>query len=229
MPNMIGSSKAGQPRLVLASRSPRRMELLQLLAPAHRIDVVPPRDSSEAGFEGLGTLPAIERRIAEIARAKALDVAAQFDVNSGSSAAAERSIVIAADTAIVAYDRAGGTHVLGKPPEDDIWENTVRGWFREFYAGRTHLAVTGLCVQEGSRTIERIVRTEVTFTSTVERNLEWYLSTSEPRGKAGGYAIQGAGSIFVTNISGSLSNVIGLPLEALCEIFATLNIELARS
>ena len=61
--------------------------------------------------------------------------------------------------------------------------------------------------------------------SDVERHLEWYIGTEEPRGKAGGYAIQGAASIFVSKVAGSLSNVVGLPLECLLEILEELKID----
>jgi septum formation protein len=179
---------------ILASRSPRRRELLGLVAPAEKIVVAPPRDAAEAGFDGLHELSAIENRLAEIARAKVANVAGQLSaflsLNTG------KPIVIAADTAIVATGVDGDLHVLGQPPDAGSWSQTVCHWFREHYAGRTHLALTALCVQEpGGPSAERIVKTEVTFIPDVEQHLEWYISTGEPRGKAGGYAIQGAGSI----------------------------------
>ena len=64
----------------------------------------------------------------------------------------------------------------------------------------------------------RTCRTEVTFRDDAEALLDWYIATEESRGKAGGYAIQGAGSVFVTHVAGSLSNVIGLPLELTVEM-----------
>jgi len=83
-----------------------------------------------------------------------------------------------------------------------------------------------LCVRgPDGPTAERIVATEVTFIADVDKHLDWYIGTGEPRGKAGGYAIQGAGSIFITRVVGSLSNVIGLPLEALLEIFEEFQIQ----
>jgi septum formation protein len=220
---MTDSCEPPSPRAILASRSPRRKELLQLLVPAECIEVVPPRDSNEAGFSGLHELPQIEARLAEVARAKAYDVTDQIRATSGATPA-DCPLVIAADTVIVVSDSAGRSHVLGQPPDDDTWPEIVRSWFRDYYAGQTHLALTGLCVQTETQKIEQIVRTEVTFTSDVDRHLDWYLSTGEPRGKAGGYALQGAGSIFVTNIAGSLSNVVGLPLEVLWEILKSLGI-----
>jgi septum formation protein len=208
---------------ILASRSPRRRELLGLVVPAEKIVVVPPRDAAEADFEGLHDLPAIECRLAEIARAKATDVARQLstkDVQTGTM----RVVVISADTAIVATGADGRLHVIGQPPDDDSWSQTVRRWFRDYYAGRTHLALTALCVLETrGPSAERIVKTEVTFIPDVEPHLSWYIGTGEPRGKAGGYAIQGAGSIFISEVTGSLTNVVGLPLEALLEIFEELS------
>jgi len=208
---------------VLASRSPRRRELLGLLVPADRIAVLPPRDATEPGFDGLHELATIERRLAEIARRKAASVADQTAAKNAPDAG--RKVIIAADTTIVAAAADGTLHVLGQPPETDSWKEVVRRWFREYYAGRTHRALTALCVH-GPRgeIVERIVSTEVSIIDDVESRLEWYIETEEPRGKAGGYAIQGAGSIFISRVSGSLSNVVGLPLETLLDVFKELQI-----
>jgi septum formation protein len=212
-------------RFILASRSPRRNELLGRIMPAGQIAVVPPRDADEAGFAGLRDLPEIERRLAEIARKKATDVAEQLAAERSSRTTAPR-VVIAADTAVVVTGVDGILHVLGQPPDDDSWRDVVRRWFREYYAGRSHRVVTALCVlAPGRAAIERVVTTEVTMIADVERRLEWYIAGGEPRGKAGGYAIQGAGSIFVSHVVGSLSNVIGLPLEALLECLEELKID----
>lgn len=213
MPDRIDS------RIVLASRSPRRRELLERIVPPASIRICPPRIAEEAGFEGLHDLPAIEARSLEIARAKAADVEGQL-AGEAARGGEPSSIIVAADTEIVVTDRSGTLHVLGQPPEDDTWPAVVRRWFNDYYAGRTHLALTGLSVVAAGRRFERLVRTEVTFRTDVDRPLEWYLSTGESRGKAGGYAIQGAGSLFVSQVQGSLSNVVGLPLEAITEIFA---------
>jgi len=179
---------------------------------------VPPRDVAEAGFDGLHDLPAIERRLTEISRTKCDDVVEQLVARPSSKSTDPDQVVIAADTVIVANDASGRPRVLGQPPEDDAWPDVVRHWFREFYAGKSHLALTALCVhfQNGLR-VESITRSEVTFISDVDSRLDWYIATGEPRGKAGGYALQGAGSIFIANVTGSLSNVIGLPLESLLD------------
>jgi len=210
-------------RFILASRSPRKRDLLGLVVPADRIVVVPPREANEAGFEGLHELGAIEGRLAEIARTKLEDVVDQLTSSECLIVPGQPQIVIAADTTIVATDCDGILQVIGQPPEGDDWKEAVRRWFRDCFAGRTHLALTVLCVRApDGRAAERLTKTEVAFIADVEKNLEWYIDTGEPRGKAGGYAIQGAGSIFVSHVTGSLSNVIGLPLEALLSAFEEL-------
>jgi len=199
--------------IVLGSRSPRRLELLSYLIPPDRITVVLPRQSDEADFDGLHTEAAIRIRLQEIARTKNDDVRSQLS--------AGWLAVLTADTTIVGQTDDGQPVVLGQPPDDESWRDVVRGWFRDYYFGRTHAALTAICVLAPSgRRFEQVVRSEVTFAADGEQFLDWYLATGEPRGKAGGYALQGAGSLFVERVIGSPSNVVGLPLretrEALC-------------
>jgi len=214
-------------RLVLGSRSPRRLELLRQIHPAELIDVVPPSSTAEAHFEDVYDWPSIERRLLGIAQAKCDDVAGQ--VRNRLQSGDDARIVLTADTEVI-VERAGGSlHVLGQPPADDSWAETVRRWFREDYAGKTHLAATALCVERlgkkdasRSQRVSRVVTSRVTFMDDVDRWLDWYLATGEPRGKAGGYALQGAGSIFIAKVEGSLSNVVGLPLAELLEMLELL-------
>ncbi|MBI3865182.1 MAG: Maf family protein [Planctomycetia bacterium] len=215
-------------QIILASRSPRRLELLGLVVPAARISVVPPRDAAEAGFEGLRDMPAVQARLLDIARKKYNDVAGQLAEKWAGPGGLMPQAIVAADTTIVASSDRGQIHVLGQPPEDESWKDVVRTWFRVHFAGRTHIAVTALLVgTPGEKPVERIVNTQVGFIADVEPYLNWYIDTGEPRGKAGGYAIQGAGSIFISHLSGSLSNVIGMPLEALLDCFRELQIDAA--
>jgi septum formation protein len=204
-------------RYVLGSRSPRRLDLLRQIVPPDAIEVVPPRSSDEAGFDGLTEWPQIEDGLLKIARAKCADVLNQLRPRPADS----RRIVITADTVVVVQGRDGRLVVLGQPPEDPSWREVVRRWFLDYYAGHTHAVATGFCVAKPDEArIERIVRSSVTFHDDVTRWLDWYVSTDEPRGKAGGYAVQGAGGIFVSRIEGSLSNVIGLPLRELLEVLS---------
>ncbi|MFQ5731996.1 MAG: Maf family protein [Planctomycetaceae bacterium] len=196
---------AVQNTIVLGSRSPRRLELLRLIAPCDRIAVVPPRTTAEAGFKEDRDWPAIERRLFAVARAKCDDVVEQCDP-------ATTSAVIAADTVIVVEEESGDLAVLGQPPDDD-WRQVVRDWFRRYLLGRCHTAATAVCIAVGKQHVQQIERTRVRFGACSEEVVDWYIATGEPRGKAGGYAVQGAGEMFVSEIHGSLSNVVGLPLR----------------
>ena len=199
--------------IILGSRSPRRLELLSQIVPREAIRVVPPRDAEEAGFDGLADWSEIQTRLVEIARAKAADVLAQVAQGSDWSA------ILTADTTIVGTSADGNLHVLGQPPEAGDWQKVVSGWFQTYYFGKTHAALTAVCVAARDGGIEsRVVRTDVAFAADGTAWLNWYLETGEPVGKAGGYALQGAGSLFVERIEGSPSNVVGLPLRETAEM-----------
>lgn len=201
--------------VVLGSRSPRRRELLEACIPTGRILVRPPTDADEAGFDDCRDWPAIRERLLEITWTKSADVTSRTE---------ESGIVLTADTVIVAERSNGVPIVLGKPPEEE-WRDVVRSWFLDLYLGRTHRAATAVVlVDDLGHSAELCIRTDVTFASVDEELVEWYLDTGEPRGKAGGYAIQDRGRVFVDRIEGSLTNVVGLPVvetrEALLDMFA---------
>ncbi|QDT55455.1 Maf-like protein YhdE [Caulifigura coniformis] len=192
--------------LILASRSPRRSELLGLLVRPERIVIRPPASADEPGFDDCQTINAVQDRLLEIARMK------RVAVRSESSDLPDASI-LAADTTIVAESRTGDLAVLGQPPRESPSRPTVRRWFDEFYFHRPHVAMTAVTIERADgRTAECIAVTTVSFNRSRADWLDWYLSTSEPDGKAGGYAIQGLASMFVDRIEGSLTNVVGLPL-----------------
>jgi septum formation protein len=198
-------------QLILGSRSPQRRELLELLAFPEPIETLPPSRTEELPFDGITTWPPLLTRLRRIAQQKNEDVCRQL-VHRGSGG----RFVVTADTIIVVGDPAARLQVLGQPPDVPDWRAVVRGWFVDHYAGRSHVAATAVCITDhrtGQR-LEQVVQTQVWFREEVGSLLDWYLQTEEPRGKAGGYAIQGLGSVFVTRVEGSLSNVIGLPLEA---------------
>lgn len=206
-------------RLVLGSRSPRRLELLQQVFPAEAIEVTPPRSAEELGFEGLDDWPVIESRLNNIARMKCEDVLEQVSRRSLGFA----RIVIAADTVVVARGDDRRLKVLGQPPEDSSRAQVVAGWFRDLYLGKTHTVATSLCIgTTGNQVVSRVVTSDVTFRSDVDGWVDTYAASDEPSGKAGGYAIQGAGSLFVSRVEGSLTNVVGLPLAELLELLESL-------
>lgn len=172
-------------RLVLASASPRRRDLLAQVGVVP--DAVAPADIDETPIPG--ELPA--RLAARLAEAKATAVAASEP----------GSYVLSADTVV-----ALGRRVLGKPASHD----TARE-FLERLSGRRHRVLGGICViaPDGRRS-ERISTTAVRFKRLTGQEIEAYLDTGEWEGKAGGYAIQGAAAAFVPAINGSYSNVVGL-------------------
>lgn len=197
--------------IVLGSRSPQRLALLSLLVPRDRIEIHAPSDPSEAGFDELRDDAQIERRLVEIARVKNIDVASQ-------PACAGRPI-LTADTTIIGRDQDGRPVVLGQPPDDSTWPDVVRTWFERYYLGMWHSALTALCLRTPDRcSHETVCRTEVRFRKDGADWLDWYIATGEPRGKAGGYGLQGRGDVFVERIVGSPSNVVGLPLLETAEL-----------
>lgn len=188
--------------IILGSQSPRRLELLSYLIPRNQIDVIPPLNPDEPGFEECGDRAAILSQLTKLAELKSDDVWNQLNE-------VEDKILITADTIIVAGDDQ--PVVLGKP-DGENWQSTVTGWFQNFFSAKSHFVYTSVCLRNSSQQNTFCVGTEVRFHEVSEADLEWYLQTEEPLGKAGGYAIQGAGSLFVRSVEGSLSNVIGLPI-----------------
>lgn len=210
--------------IILGSRSPRRLELLSHLVSRDRIVVCSPQSTDEAGFDDLSAREEFDERILDIAHGKLDDILRQLEhVNSGITETAESVLVLTGDTTVIATGPDGKPVSLGQPPNDSL-DKTVRFWFRDYFAGKTHEVVSGVCLAEMSlknrrpqrenlRVLTRVCSTKVTMRKDVDQLLDWYLKTGESRGKAGGYAIQGAASVFVTRVEGSLSNVVGLPLE----------------
>ncbi len=219
--------------IVVGSRSPRRLDLLRAALPASQLIVCPPLEADEPGFDDVTTLAGFESRIGEIVAAKLDDVLSQLMGTDGSAArnaSSDDFAVISADTTVIVTDDAGRPVSLGQPPEAGDWQAVVANWFRQYLAGRTHTVMSGVSVARCCRStgetevLDRVCSTQVTMRSDIEAWLDWYLATGEPIGKAGGYAIQGAGSVFVTKLDGSYSNVVGLPLETTLAMLRELNV-----
>jgi septum formation protein len=211
--------------VVLGSRSPRRRELLTLLVGANRVLVRPPRNPDESTLADIHDSQQLQQRLRNIAWQKNSDVAGQLQTDGTLPSVAG---ILTADTVIVATTEQGPPIVLGQPPAAGDWQQTVREWFERYYFGRTHLALSAVCLSTpDGRRGEVVVSTEVQFAADAQQWLEWYLSTGEPIGKAGGYGLQGAGSLFVQRIDGSPSNVIGLPLRETADLLRQNGIPLA--
>jgi len=171
------------PRLVLASQSPRRRELLAQLGvtlevrPAHTDESVlpgePPRDY-----------------VLRVAREKARAVAGD--------------VVLGADTAVVL-----GGEVLGKPRDPEDARRMLQALSGTAHEVLTAVCVRR---SEPAIELDAVVATRVRFARLGDSEIAWYLATGEPLDKAGAYAIQGAGGAFVLGVEGSVSNVVGLPL-----------------
>jgi septum formation protein len=179
------SVATGRP-LYLASQSPRRAELLdQIAVPFAPLDVT----VDEAHRPGEGP----EAYVARVAREKA---------EAGAARLTGSGVVLGADTAI----ELGG-RILGKPAD----ETEARSWLTAL-SGRDHHVLSAVALADGGRTDCRVNRTRVRMRPIAPEEIQAYLATGEPADKAGGYAIQGRGALFVEQIEGSYSAVMGLPL-----------------
>jgi septum formation protein len=174
--------------LILASTSPRRAELL---TSAGFSFVVAPPDVDETPLAEEGASDYVIR----IARDKARQVAGE---HQGTEA-----VILAADTAVVS-----GIRIMGKPRNDEDAANMLMT-----LSGSVHQVLTGVVVRTGTRELVDLVATRVHFLPLSSADVDWYVSTGEPRGKAGAYAIQGHAARFIDWIDGSWSNVVGLPLS----------------
>ncbi len=172
-------------RIILASSSPRRKELLQQLG--LDFEIYSP-DIDESVREG----EIVEHYVERLARAKAHAVLGLFP----------DAIVIAADTSL---SFAG--EIIGKPQSKqhafEIW-STISGQWHDVYSG--------ICVATSIQCLSDVVRTQVELQQLSLVDMEKYWATGEPVGKAGAYAIQGIAAQYIPQIRGSYSNVVGLPL-----------------
>jgi septum formation protein len=173
-----------RPCLVLASSSPRRAELLRAAGVPF---VVRTAAVDEAQLPGEPPADYVRRLARE--KAAAVDAAAS-------------ELVLAADTAVVVGDAC-----LGKPADRAEAAAMLRR-----LAGRSHEVLTGVALLGGGQDMVEVVTTVVGFAPMTEAEIAWYVATTEPYDKAGGYAVQGLASRYVTIIEGSYSNVVGLPV-----------------
>jgi septum formation protein len=178
-------------RLILASASPRRAELLR--AAGYEFETLAV-DVDERVHPGESPEDYV-RRLAMEKSARAVDhVGVQ---------ASRASVTLGADTAVVV-----DSTVLGKPGRDD-----EARWMLRLLAGRQHRVVTGISLRSGPLELGDVETTTVWFAPLTESEIDWYVASGEGRDKAGGYAIQGLASRFIQRIDGSYSNVVGLPVH----------------
>ena len=172
--------------IILASKSPRRQELMRLLGLEFTIHTA---DIDETMNPALPP----EQEVARVSGLKAAEIA---------KTAGADDVIVAADT-IVVVDGA----VLGKPKDKADAQRMLR-----LLSGREHEVMTGLSVWHEGRLRQQVVKTRVHFRPMTDAEIAAYIATGEPMDKAGSYGIQGYGAIFIDHLEGDYFSVMGLPL-----------------
>lgn len=171
-------------KLILASGSPRRAELLRA-----------------AGIDFTVTIADLDETVLpnELPR----DYVVRLSREKAQAVAAEGELVLGADTTVVMLNE-----ILGKPMD----ENDARRMLR-LLSGKWHEVLTGVSLVNGTKVTSEVAVTRVKFAKLSEEEMDWYVASGEPMDKAGAYGIQGYASRFVERIEGSYSNVVGLPVQ----------------
>ena len=187
--------KGEKMRVILASKSPRRQELLHVMG-IDDFEVIPAAgDENDEGAEEP------DLAVMNIAKHKALEIREKCG---------DDAVIIAADT-LVYHDGK----MLGKPGNEDEAREML-----ESLSGRRHSVFTGIAVIRGDETRTDCVKTDVYFREMTDEEITAYIKSGEPMDKAGAYGAQGLGSIFVEKIDGDFFNVMGLPL---CRLYCMLD------
>lgn len=214
-------------RLILASASPRRAELLAAAGFAFEVRPVDVdervrenesaadyvcRLASEKSRRAMETLAADapDLKVGPMAGDRALNGAPDLKVGPTTY---DGIVVLAADTAVVVDGQ-----ILGKPNDDD----DARSMLKQL-SGRSHEVMTAISLRSAAEEVGAMDTTTVWFGSLTDRDIAWYVATREGRDKAGAYAIQGLASRFIPRISGSYANVVGLPVALVAELFGRLD------
>lgn len=190
------------PDMYLASQSPRRRELLQQIGVNYAVIQAAVAEHPAAGESALDY-------VQRLAREKAAAGFAELQRQQLPLAP-----VLGADT----LGLIDGV-ILEKPRDQAHAHQILRQ-----LSGRTHEVITAVALQDGQRFAQRLSITQVHFRELDDAEIAAYWATGEPRDKAGGYGIQGLGAVFVREIHGSYSCVVGLPIEATCELLREFNI-----
>jgi septum formation protein len=186
--------------IVLASASPRRRELLEML-----------------GFRGFSIIPAdteevIPARIPE----EAVQIIAREKARAVKSACGREDMIIAADTLVYLDGEA-----LGKPRDEAEAKSMLSR-----LSGRKHTVLTGVALVCSGRELSFSEASDVFFRSMSDKEIAAYVKTGEPMDKAGAYGVQGCGAVFINRIDGDFFNVMGLPLCRLVQALGEFGIEL---
>lgn len=178
-------------KLILASRSPRRHDILQWMGIQFETDICTAAEDLPDSLSAADAVQMLALRKAQYVQQAHPD-----------------ALVLGADT-VVELNGA----ILGKP---DSEEKAVA--YLSELQGKTHTVYTGVALLYSNRKDVRVCKTEVTFRPMSELEIQWYVKTGEPMDKAGAYGLQGLGSVFVDRIKGNYFNVIGLPAPLVYEM-----------
>ena len=203
-------------RIILASASPRRKELLEQIG--LEFEICP------AKGEEVITKTIPQEVVMELSKQKAEEVAClvtTYNENHKEITTPSDILIIGADT-VVAYDG----QILGKPKDEEDAKRML-----SMLSGNTHSVYTGvtLCLIDKSGRVGEIVfyeKTDVTMFSITQEEIERYVATGEPMDKAGSYAIQGKSAIFIEKIEGDYNNVVGLPITRIYQKLKSIGIDI---
>ena len=176
-------------KIILASQSPRRKELIALITENVEIRPVP---CDETLPEGIGAREAVE-------------YLSKIKNEASRKCSADDEIVISADTVVSVNDE-----ILGKPIDKEDARRMLK-----LLSGKNHQVYTGVTISDSENTVTFSEKTDVVFYELTENEIEEYISSPEPYDKAGSYAIQGKASLLIKGIAGDYFNVVGLPVARL--------------
>ncbi len=188
-------------RVILASKSPRRREILSMLGVKFEILSADADESSDI------TDPAALVRELALRKGRATR-----EVLRAHGEWNDDTLIIASDTVVATADE-----ILGKPRDERDAKRMLRA-----LADSTHRVISGVALLCGEREIADFDSTGVCFSAMSEEDIDWYVASGEPSDKAGAYAVQGLASLWIKGLEGDYFNVVGLPvykLNALCEAF----------
>ena len=186
--------------LILASQSPRRQELLQLLGVTFTIKTADIDETMDMAYTP-------QHEVRQVAARKAAKIAESADPGD---------VIISADTIVVI-----GGEILGKPKDKADAHRMLR-----LLAGQTHEVMTGLCVRQGERVKDDVVITRVTFRPLSDEEIDAYIATGDPMDKAGAYGVQGRAATFVSSLDGDFFSVMGLPVCRLTEMLREFDVKI---
>ncbi|TXR53952.1 Maf family protein [Reinekea thalattae] len=201
-------------QLILASQSPRRQELLASLGVEFDIfaadidESVLPQEQAEAYVQRL----ALEKAKAVLAAAPTFKQTTEQALEQST----EQRWVLGSDTAVVVDGK-----ILGKPVDQDDFYSMM-----QLLSGRSHCVLTAIALVSNHHVYSDCVSTEVCFSHLTESQIKAYWHTGEPLDKAGGYGIQGLASVFIEQITGSYSAVVGLPIHQTAKLLTQADIPL---